>query len=114
MATFTITAEQYRRDSSWALGQLLGQKSDGSADDFSILTTGNYDGDGAFLGTYTVETPNLSGRATRAQVQAVLDDPNPEQPPPPPRTRLDALEDKLDDDSATFDEVKELLRLRGS
>ena len=30
------------------------------------------------------------------------------------RTREDDLADKLDDDSMTFDELKELLRLRGS
>ena len=116
MATFTLTKEQARRPNSWALGQLLRQKSRGSGDpanEFSITTTADLDADGNFLGTYTLEIPvSLIGRATRAQVEAVLNNPNPAQPLIV-RTRRDNLEDMLEDNSATLDDIKELLRLRG-
>ena len=114
MATFVITAEQYQRNYSYALGKLLGQKAVGSSDpanEFSITTTADRDGNGVFLGTYTIETPALSGRATRAAVQAVLDDPNPEQPPVV-ITREGVLRAKLFDDTITDAELREYLRFR--
>ena len=109
MATFTLTEEQARRPSSFALGKLLGQKSDGSGDDFSITTTADRDDDGNFLGTYTLEIPD--GRATKAQVMAVLDDPKPEQPPIVPR-RIDELRGFIRDGSANLDNVIEYIKLR--
>ena len=112
MATFTVTQKQMDRNYSYALGRLLGQKAKGSGDpdnEFSIFTTANHDADGVFNGTYTVETPALTGRATRAEVQAVLDDSNPEQPPVVVERR-DVLQDKIDDDSATLDDIREFLR----
>ena len=113
MATFTLTEEQAQRPNSWTLGQLLGQKSDGSADDFSITTTADRDGDGNFLHTYTLEIPvSLTGRATRAEVQAVLDDPRPEQPPPPAPTTRDTAQAKMDDDTATVADIREVLKTR--
>ena len=107
MATFIITKEQYRKHYSYALGKLLGQKARGSGDpanEFSILTTLNDDG------TYTVETPDLSGRATREAVQALLDDSNPEQPPPRALTVRETAQAKVDDGTATLDDIREVLK----
>ena len=109
MANFTVTQEQLDRSYSWALGQLLGQKPVGSGDpdnEFSIITTSNGDG------TYTVITPSLTGRATRAQVQAVLDDPNPPQPPKPAPSTREVAQVKIDDDTATLADIREVLKTR--
>ncbi len=105
MAKFKVTKEQSRRPYSYALGKLLGQKARGSGDpanEFSILTTANEDG------SYTVEIPD--GRATKAQVQAVLDDPNPEQAPIV-KTRQDELLDLLAADTITLRQIAALMRL---
>jgi hypothetical protein len=106
MATFIITKEQYRKNYSYALGKLLGQKARGSGDpanEFSILTTPNDDG------TYTVETPDLAGRATRAAVQALFDDPNPEQFSRGETVR-EAAQARVDDGTATLADIREVLK----
>jgi len=112
MATYTVTKEQSRRNFSYALGKLLGQKAKGSGDptnEFSIVTTPNYDKDGVFLKTYTVEIPD--GRATDVKVQAILDDPNPEQPPIE-KTRMGVLADKIKNNTDSSEEFREYIKLR--
>ena len=115
MATYTVTKEQSRQNFSYALGKLLGQKAKGSGDptnEFSIVTTPNYDKDGVFLKTYTVEIPD--GRATDVQVQAILDDPNPEQPEPAISerdARIAELRERYKNDIETPEELRELDKL---
>jgi len=116
MAIFTVTKDQVRRNFSFALGKLLGQQPVGSGDpdfEFSILTEADRDADGEFLDTYTVTVPTLRGveRATNAAIQAVIDNPNPEQPPVVV-TRQDVLRAKLGDDTITDAELREYLRLQ--
>lgn len=111
---FTITEVQASRNYSYALGKLLGQKPLGSGDlinEFSIITTANYDVMEKFLGTYTVTIP--SGRATTAQIQEIFDHPTPEQPPII-KTREDELVELLMKDTITLRQIAELMRLERS
>ena len=76
-----VTHEAVRRGFSYALGKAAGQKPTGSGDpanEFSITTVANKT-NGVFDGTYTVELPD--GHISQVQLEAVVNDPNPEQAP---------------------------------
>lgn len=99
-----ITKEELRRNPGYAVGKLLGQKNRGSGDtanEFPILYKANEDG------TYTMTVPG--GRATKTQIEALLDDP---EQPPVVLSRIEELAEKITNDTDTDAEFREYIKLR--